>query len=47
MDGRGVKIWPDGSRYDGNWKDGIMTGHGRLIHIRGDVYTGQWKNDKA
>lgn len=22
-DGRGVQIWPDGSRYDGFWRDGM------------------------
>ena len=39
-DGRGIQIWPDGSRYDGFWKNDIAQGHGRLIHVKGDVYEG-------
>lgn len=46
-DGRGIQIWPDGSRYDGYWKNDVAQGHGRLIHVKGDVYEGQWKDDKA
>ena len=37
-DGRGVQIWPDGSRYDGFWRDGMANGYGRLVHAEGDVY---------
>jgi len=25
----------------------MANGMGRLIHLDGDVYTGEWKNDKA
>ena len=46
-DGRGIQIWPDGSRYDGFWKDGVACGYGRLVHAEGDVYEGTWKEDKA
>ena len=46
-DGKGVLIWPDGSRYDGYWKDDRANGRGRLIHADGDVYEGEWLNDKA
>ena len=46
-DGRGVQIWPDGSRYDGFWKDGMANGFGRLVHAEGDVYEGEWTDDKA
>lgn len=45
--GRGVQIWPDGSRYDGFWKYGKQNGFGRLVHAEGDVYQGMWKDDKA
>ena len=45
-DGRGVQIWPDGSRYDGFWKDGMANGFGRLVHAEGDVYEGEWTDDK-
>eukprot|EP00826_Nyctotherus_ovalis_P010338 TRINITY_DN12737_c0_g1_i3.p1 TRINITY_DN12737_c0_g1~~TRINITY_DN12737_c0_g1_i3.p1 ORF type:complete len:288 (+),score=91.61 TRINITY_DN12737_c0_g1_i3:219-1082(+) len=47
QDGNGVMIWPDGSRYDGSWKQGQTNGHGRLIHADGDLYEGGWVGDKA
>ena len=46
-EGRGIQVWPDGSRYDGWWENDMANGYGRLIHADGDVYTGEWKNDKA
>ena len=46
-DRRGVQIWPDGSRYDGFWRDGMANGQGRLVHAEGDVYEGEWTDDKA
>lgn len=46
-DGIGLMIWPDGSRYDGNWSENRASGQGRLIHADGDVYEGEWLNDKA
>ena len=45
-DGRGVQIWPDGSRYDGFWVNEEAQGYGRLVHANGDVYEGEFKNDK-
>jgi hypothetical protein len=45
--GRGMQIWPDGSLYEGYWKNGKANGNGRLIHADGDVYVGNWKDDKA
>ena len=42
-----MQIWPDGSIYEGYWKNSKTTGNGRLIHADGDVYDGQWKDDKA
>ena len=46
-DGRGIQIWPNGSRYDGFWKDGMAHGPGRLVHALGDVYEGEWFEDKT
>ena len=46
-DGNGAMLWPDGSRYDGAWKENKANGRGRLIHADGDVYDGEWKDDKA
>lgn len=45
--GKGVLVWPDGSRYEGFWIDNQAWGHGRLIHADKDVYVGQWHKDKA
>jgi hypothetical protein len=45
--GRGIQIWPDGSKYEGYWNNDMANGKGRLIHADGDVYEGDWVNDKA
>lgn len=46
-DGKGIQIWPDGSQYEGYWKNNKANGKGRLIHGDGDVYEGEWVDDKA
>ena len=46
-DGYGHQLWPDGSRYEGAWKNDKANGNGKLIHADGDVYEGDWMNDKA
>ena len=33
--------------YEGWWKDNKANGAGRLIHADGDVYDGQWLDEKA
>ena len=39
-EGKGRQIWPDGSMYEGWWKENKANGKGRLIHADGDVYDG-------
>ena len=46
-EGQGIQIWPDGSIYEGNWKNDKANGSGRLIHADGDFYEGNWVDDKA
>ena len=46
-DGRGMQHWPDGSVYEGYWKDGMAHGKGRLIHTDGVIQDGDWVADKA
>ena len=46
-EGMGKKTWPDGSMYEGWWKNSVVDGRGRLIHAEGDVYEGDWLHDKA
>lgn len=45
--GKGIQVWPDGSKYEGFWKNDKAHYMGRLIHADGDVYDGEWKEDKA
>ena len=44
--GKGVLEWSDGSRYEGDVKNGMRNGQGRYIFANGDVYSGGWKDDK-
>ena len=44
-EGKGRQIWPDGSMYEGWWRDNKANGKGRLIHADGDVYEGEWLDD--
>jgi len=46
-DGVGVQFWPDGSKYEGMWRNDKANGRGRMTHSNGDVYEGEWKDDKA
>eukprot|EP00435_Cladocopium_sp_Y103_P054131 s614_g17.t1 len=46
-DGYSYKVFPDGSRYEGQWKDGLKHGKGRFIYPDGDVYDGEWQDGKA
>lgn len=45
--GKGKQTWPDGSMYEGWWRENKANGKGRLIHADGDVYDGMWLDDKA
>ncbi len=40
-------MWEDGSLYEGEWKKDMSCGNGRLIHCDGDVYVGQWIDNRA
>ena len=46
-EGRGVQVWPDGSLYEGYWKNNKANFYGRLLHKDGDIYQGSWLDDKA
>lgn len=57
--GFGIQVWPDGAKYEGNWRENVASGRGKFYHIDGDVYDGKqsctllinylgnWDNDKA
>ena len=44
--GRGIQVWPDGSKYMGYWQNNQACGKGKLIHQDGDIYEGDWQSDK-
>ena len=46
-EGYGIRIWPDGSIYEGWFKQEKANGKGRLIHADGYTYEGTWENDMA
>lgn len=46
-EGFGIRIWPDGSIYEGWFKQDCAYGKGRLIHADGYIYEGDWENDTA
>jgi hypothetical protein len=43
---RGVFTYPDGTTYEGEWKDNRRHGHGVWTRPDGTVYVGEWENDK-
>ena len=38
--GPGVQIWPDGAKYEGEWRQNKANGTGKFWHADGDVYEG-------
>jgi hypothetical protein len=48
--GNGTRTFPEGSRYEGNWKQGVMDGYGVMIFGSNrptlESYTGNWRNNK-
>jgi hypothetical protein len=37
-------VWPDGAKYEGNWRNNVASGRGKFYHIDGDVYDGNSKS---
>ena len=46
INGKGVKHFPNGDKYDGQLKNNKMNGKGVKYFANGDKYYGEWKNDK-
>lgn len=38
--------WPDGRKYDGNWKNGKQHGKGTYHSMKGEVKNGLWNEGK-
>ena len=45
-EGRGVLVGKDGSRYEGEFKNGKQHGQGEMTYADGGKYVGQWKRGK-
>ena len=41
-----MHTWPDGSRYEGEWKDGKRSGQGVRTWPSGQRYEGEWRDGK-
>ena len=44
-DGWGLKIWPNGSMYEGRFEAGQISGYGRGITVKGEIYQGEFLYD--
>jgi hypothetical protein len=44
QNGKGTFLFPGGSMYIGEWKNGQMDGHGEFISSSGAKYSGQWRD---
>jgi hypothetical protein len=44
MDGQGKMFFPDGRKYEGEYKDGLPNGQGIVISPEGKKYEGEFKN---
>ena len=45
--GRGVQLWPNGAKYYGYWINNKVNKKGKLVHREGDIYEGEWVDNKA
>lgn len=43
MEGQGKYIWPNGTRYEGNWKEDLKDGLGKYYYENGNIYAGSFK----
>jgi hypothetical protein len=46
VDGSGIQVYADGSKYVGDFKNGVSEGQGEFISANGEKYAGLFKNDK-
>lgn len=47
LHGKGILTWPDGSKYEGFFVEGMRQGRGRFTSSDSDIYEGEWKANKA
>ena len=46
-DGQGTMTWPDGGRYEGEWRNGNPHGQGTITFTDGRIYEGSVNNGNA
>ena len=46
MEGHGLMIWPDQSKFEGDFKLGKIEGKGTKFFANGNRYIGMWVNDQ-
>lgn len=46
MEGHGIMTFANGSKYEGEFKDGAYNGEGRITQDDGTVIEGIWENGK-
>jgi len=46
VNGKGTQIYADGSKYIGQFKNGLSEGQGKLTFPNGEQYVGKFENDK-
>ena len=39
-------IYNNGNKYDGEWKNDLKEGEGKMTYNNGDEYNGYWENDE-
>ncbi len=44
--GVGVMHYPDGAKYDGEFRDGKINGKGSYFYKNGDRFVGEWAREK-
>jgi len=44
--GQGTYIYPNGEKYEGDWKNGKYHGHGTYSWSNGNKYVGEFKDNK-
>jgi len=46
LHGNGIAEFPDGRKYEGGWEEGKRFGFGMMYYPNGDVYEGEYRNDR-
>ena len=46
MEGPGIFIWYDKTKYEGSFKANMRSGYGKIKYTNGDFYEGEWENDQ-